>query len=160
MSRGPIKNKIVYLHRLIADTHINGKLVKKNTVVYVGSGSVSRYKSKSDRSDLHLSNWCNIYFQVVLTSLTQDEALTFENYLINRYWSDDIFNKKREAYPVTQLLYTEVSEVFYLDQSGVVRWAVDRLSGIRMKIVKAKRGDVAGYKGKNGYWSLRFKRNL
>lgn len=158
MNPGLIKNKIVYLHRLITDMYINDRLVKKNTVVYVGSGSVNRYKSKSDRSELHINSWHNIYFQVVFTDLTQNEALSFENQLIERYWSDNIFNKKREAYPVTRLLYSEVSEVFYLDQDGVIRWAVDRLSGIRMKIIKAKKGDKAGYEGKRGYWFLRFKR--
>lgn len=158
MKHGLFKNKIVYLHRLIADTYINDKLVKKNTVVYVGSGSANRCKSKSDRSTLHISNWRNLYFQVVLTDLTQEESLSFENQLIDRYWSENIFNKKREAYPVTRLLYSEVSEVFYLDQDGSIRWAVDRLSGIRMKIVKSKKGDKAGYEGKKGYWFLRFKR--
>lgn len=156
MKHGLKANKIVYLHRMIETTYVNGKLIEKDSVVYVGSGSLLRCKSKKDRSKLHLDNWDKIYYQIVKQNLTQDESFAFENKLLKLYWSDKIFNIRSKVGHVNELLYEQLSKIFYLDEDGVVRWAVDRLSGVRMKIVKARKGDKAGYLGKKGYWFLRF----
>ena len=155
MRHGQARDKVVYLHKACKDLTVDGLVFKKDQTVYVGSGSIQRPFSKSDRSKIHLKMWQNLYCIILKHNLTVEESLKLENALLDISWNAGILNIRKKAYSVHEIKDSEVSKYFYLDELGKVRWNIDVMSGRWRKIFSARKGDNAGYVGKNGYWTVR-----
>lgn len=148
-------DKIVYLHIAKLDFSIGDLTFKQGQIAYIGSGAVERPRSKADRSPEHLEVWDNLEGSIVAVGLTIDCSLDLEQEYLNKYWHSGLLNKRRNVHKVKPLLYSEASEVFYLDDDGSLLWKIDVMSGIRLKIFSARKGSKAGFKGKKGYWHVR-----
>jgi hypothetical protein len=153
------QNKIVYFHIAKIDFDVDGLTFKTGQIVYIGSGSKSRLRSRTDRSISHLSVWDHLETKIVSEGLSTTEALILEQDYLEKYWKFGLLNKKQNVHRVKPVLYSEVNSMFYLNEQGNLLWKVDRMSGIRMKICAARKDTPAGNKGKNGYWCIKFNGN-
>lgn len=147
--------KIVYLHIAKLEFSIGNLTFKQGQIAYIGSGAVERPRSKTDRSPEHLEVWNNLEVSIVAVGLTIECSLDLEQKYLDKYWHSGLLNKRRNVHKVKPLLYSEASEVFYLDDDGSLLWKIDVMSGIRLKIFSARKGSKAGFKGKKGYWHVK-----
>jgi hypothetical protein len=139
-----MNNKCVYIHKL------------DDTVVYVGSGNLSRVRAKYRRSAGHLKVFDLLKFEIIFSNLSTREALRIEADTINKYWeSGKLFNKLKNPRPVKPIDFSEISKYVKYDEtsSTFLRWVVHRRSG-------AKVGDECGSLSKDGYYVVRINGSL
>lgn len=108
-----IENRCVYIHKL------------KGKVVYVGSGSFDRVKSRSCRSKEHLYVWDDLEFEIVVGNITKDIALKIEQALLNAYLlTGNLFNKIVNISDTKIIKYNDISDRLVLskDSPSWLRW--------------------------------------
>jgi hypothetical protein len=151
-------DRVVYTHNAKEDLCIDGIVYEIGEVLYVGSGSIHRVYSKTDRRKSHLAVWDKINFVVVHEGLSKEESLIKEQELLDEFIGKPLLNVHRTVFKNTPIIYDEIATYFYLDEVGYLRCKQDVYGGIRMKILVKQAGDLVGNKSKfNGYWSVRFK---
>jgi hypothetical protein len=131
-------NKYVYVHYL------------KDIPIYVGSGNSSRPFSKQYRSEQHVKLFNNVDFkvQIIVENLTEYEAKTLEQNLIDAYLVAGVIllNKAKTTCQVLNL-NTEVLEKYvkYDETSPTkLRWIVNTFSGRGASRPMKKIGETAG----------------
>lgn len=125
-------------------------------IVYVGSGTGTRYKTKTGRSDEHLNSWSDLLKQIILDRLTETEARQKEEELISECLNKQhkLYNKstKCRSTKTRYLSYEYFNKFLYLDETSpsFIRWKVDRHND--KNSYQARAGDVAGNTlNKNSY---------
>lgn len=140
-----MNNKCVYLHYIGDD------------VVYIGSGSEYRSRSKTKRTSQHLSTWKDISVVIVASCKSSSEAKTIEQELITKYWSSGkLFNIKKTTDQVMILDYDFLSDWLYYDETApsCLKWKQP------IPTFKIKAGDNAGSMSKLGYYQVKLKARL
>ena len=148
-------NKCVYVHRLLSDEIVAGKYRFVGDIVYVGSGTLYRSKEKASRSAEHVRLWDKIVIEIVAENMTEDQARELEQKLLSENFDRGLLNRTKTVPPRYKYCFEELSKYFYLDDSFVLRWKVDRYSGRGFTKLSARAGDIAGNVHKTkGYLSV------
>lgn len=138
-------NKIVYLHLL------------DDMVVYVGSGSPDRFKSKTGRSSNHLEIWDKLDKVVIKNNLCIQEAKKLEQQYIDKYWNSGLLlNISNKVHNVKTVNFEELDKLFYYDESSAscLRWKISVNSAVKI-------GDRAGMLKKHtGYYQVKINKVL
>lgn len=132
-------DKCVYVHKL------NGE------VVYVGSGSLKRFKSKSDRSEKHLEVWSKLEFEILSSDLSLMGAFSLEQELNIKY--NPIFNIIKRVSIPNAINWVVLSEYFEysLDSKSKLRWLKPT-----SKCHRLRQDMEAGGLQDKGYYAVRF----
>lgn len=148
-------NKCVYVHKLLSDEIIAEKFRSTGDIVYVGSGTLYRSKEKASRSIEHTKIWDKLTVEIVAENLTEDQARELEQSVLLENFDLGLLNRTKTVPPRYKYYFEELSKYFYLDESFVLRWKVDRYSGRGFTKLSAKAGDAAGsYHKTKGYLSV------
>lgn len=107
---------------------------------YIGKGTGSRYKTKSNRRIVHLDELDNLNKKILINNLSSDTARSFEHKLINDAISlgKNLFNKVTAESKVIDINCVEMSKFFEYSENSpsglvaktnrrVLRWEI--LSG-------------------------------
>ncbi len=134
------KRFYVYVHK----THDGG-------VVYVGSGSGSRYKSVSERSKEHRTIFKSLIKEIVKYGLTKAESLEEEQKLISSVGVEYLFNRKEKVGIEIDLNYETINKHFYYDESSpsCLKWKSGNCLGRKSRVAF---GTNAGHLNQKGYW--------
>lgn len=139
----------VYLHTAIEDFSMNGVNYEKGDILYVGSGRKTRITDKTGRSAKHLEIWDKLEKYAIHENLNHEEKFIIEQEEILKYFdSGKLLNSKRTVNKPHKIVFSEISEYFYIDSSSpsYLRWAKDKST--------KKKGQSAGYLTKLGYWTV------
>ena len=127
----------------------------EGVVRYVGRGTRGRYLARSGRSEEFLSILDNGGYSTIIEEFTSSSDVAMKEIEHISKHSRTIINKQR-TYKANNLVYSNVKEMFCLDQnseSGIV-WNKDRYSVAKVKC--ATKGTRAGYLDTRGYWVVPF----
>jgi hypothetical protein len=140
----------VYEHRVKEEFELNGILYKKNTVVYIGSGTAGRFSSRKNRSDAHLLVWDKLSKIIILSNLNENQKIIEESQILSQYTNCKfIFNKRFNTYQTNNIPCDILSKNF----------AVDLTSPSGLKWISKRRGTrgigkPAGGLSEFGYWRV------
>ena len=88
-------------------------------IVYVGSGTIERVKTRKNRTKQHLDCWNNIKFKIVKDGLSKIDSFKLEQELLDKLWdSGDLFNKVKTVNTAKHISFNRVSELFVYDESS------------------------------------------
>lgn len=137
----------VYEHVVSNSFELNEKLYVSDSIVYVGSGTDKRYKSKDRRSFEHKQCWDDLNKIIIKDNLTEEESRQLEQeLLLSHLESGTLLNKSNKCRTVKRkhLSYKELSKFFNIDVSSpsCLSWKFDRTNGKNHTLVKT--GQIAG----------------
>lgn len=115
----------VYLHK------INDK------IVYIGSGTIERVKSKKNRTEQHLDCWNKIDFEIVKDELSKSESFKLEQELLDKLWSSSsLLNRSKTVNKVKRISFKRISELFVYDEgSPTCLFRVSGKNGLTDRVV-------------------------
>lgn len=109
----------------------------KGEVVYVGSGSCKRFRSKRGRTKEHLEDWNNLTIEIVQNNLSKSEAIEKESELIDELKPK--YNKKKPWVTKT-ISYDFISQFAYFDETSPTMLRCNK----KVKNSRYNVGDVFG----------------
>lgn len=131
------RDKCVYVHKL------NG------VVVYVGSGNTNRRNDKTGRSPAHLKIWDDLDREVVISNLTEEDAKSEEQRLINSYWSSQtLLNRTKSVAKTKELDWKLLDGYFKYDENSK--------SFLSRKVSVRGNRDTCGSLDGSGYYQIGF----
>ena len=136
----------VYIHKLYGH------------IVYIGSGSRSRYRAKTKcRSRNHLELWNDLTFEIVAENLTKNESLDLEQKLIDKHWDGclllNVNRKVQRVHELNPLDFTEKLTYSENSPSGLI-WTKDIYGGRKHSNLMIRKDTPAGSLTNRGYWSV------